>query len=586
MTATLEANSPPMPKPASRFAADLWQLIRPYWFSSERTSARLLLVGVVGLTLALVYMNVQFNTWYNDFYNSLQNKNRDAFFDAMGKFMVLATIYIVMYVYKIYLQQWLQIRWRRWMTERYLSAWLGNRVYYRMHLSREQTTDNPDQRISEDLNLFVDETLTLFLGLLDAVVTLASFVTILWGLSGALEFTLAGGTWEIYGYMVWVAVAYAAIGSAAAHWIGRPLIRLNFDQQRYEADFRFGLARFRDQTEGVALYKGEAQEQRGFHERFSAVIRNWWALMKRQKLFNFYASGYGQLATVFPFLVGAPRYFSGAIPLGGLMQISNAFSEVQRALSWFINVYPSVARWRATVDRLTGFHKAIEEASLAARTDDGLDTKPSTDGSLALEHPEIRKPTGEALIRGGRLALQPGEHVMVRGASGTGKSTLFRTIAGIWPFADGAMHLPQPFQPLFLPQRPYFPLGSLRHAVAYPSQPEDFGDDRIRAALIDVGLPSLAESLDEVAHWSQRLSGGEQQRVAFARALLHEPRWLFLDEATSNLDEQAERELYALIRARLPKGTIVSISHRPDPSATPARVVELVAGGPIGGTPR
>ena len=568
-----------------RFRADLWQLVRPYWFSEERVAARFLLLAVISLTLALVFMSVQFNAWYNDFYNSLQNKDSAAFADAMVKFMVLASIYIVMLVYKVYLTQWLQIRWRRWMTESYLAEWLGNGVYYRMHLSGEQT-DNPDQRISEDMKLFVEETLTLFLGLLDAVVTLASFVMILWGLSGALEFTVGGSTWELYGYMVWVAIAYAAIGSLAAHWIGRPLIKLNFDQQRYEADFRFSLARFRDQTEGVALFKGEAQESRGFRERFSAVTQNWWGLMKRQKLFNFYSTGYGQLATVFPFLVGAPRYFSGAIPLGGLMQISNAFGEVQRSLSWFINVYESIARWRAIVDRLTGFHKAIEEAARAARNEDGLDRKPSADGSLALEHPEIRKPTGEALIRGGRLALQPGEQVMVRGASGTGKSTLFRTIAGIWPFADGAMHLPQPFQPLFLPQRPYFPLGSLRHAVAYPSQPEDFGDDRIRAALSDVGLPSLAESLDEVAHWSQRLSGGEQQRVAFARALLHEPRWLFLDEATSNLDEQAERELYALIRARLPDGTIVSISHRPDPSPTPARVVELVAGGPIGGTSR
>ncbi len=574
------SSAPPTPK--SRFAADLWQLIRPFWFSEEKGAARLLLVSVVGLTLALVYMNVQFNTWYNEFYNSLQNKDKAAFFSAMRQFMVLATVYIVMYVYKIYLQQWLQIRWRRWMTERYLREWLGSGVYYRMQLGAERT-DNPDQRIAEDLNLFVDESLSLFLGLLDAVVTLASFVTILWGLSGALESTLGGSTWEIYGYMVWVAIAYAAVGSVAAHWIGRPLIRLNFDQQRYEADFRFGLARFRDQTEAVAFFRGEAQELQGFRARFAAVAQNWWQLMKRQKLFNFYASGYGQLATVFPFLVGAPRYFSGAIPLGGLMQISNAFSEVQRALSWFINVYPSVARWRATVDRLAGFHKAVEDALAAAKHAPGVARVPSASGTLELHDPEIRKPDGGIVVSGGRLAVAPGEHVSIRGASGSGKSTLFRTIAGIWPFASGTLKTPGGFDPMFLPQRPYFPLGTLRAAVAYPSAPESFGDERIRAVLGDVGLDGLRDALDETSHWGQRLSGGEQQRVAFARALLHAPAWLFLDEATSNLDEDAERMLLDLLRSRLPGSAIVVISHHPDPAGGRTRVVELVRGAALSG---
>lgn len=573
-------STPSAPKP--RFAADLWQLVRPFWFSDERVAARLLLFGVVGLTLALVYMNVQFNTWYNAFYNSLQNKDKVAFFAAMREFMVLASVYIVMYVYKVYLQQWLQIRWRRWMTERYLTQWLDNGVYYRLQFTADRT-DNPDQRIAEDLNLFVDESLSLFLGLLDAVVTLASFVTILWGLSGALEFTLGGTTWELYGYMVWVAIAYAAVGSLAAHWIGRPLIRLNFDQQRYEADFRFGLARFRDQTEAVAFFRGERQELQGFRARFAAVTQNWWQLMKRQKLFNFYANGYGQLATVFPFLVGAPRYFSGAIPLGGLMQISNAFSEVQRALSWFINVYPSVARWRATADRLTGFHHAIRATQAAARSEPGVDVVPSGTAALELHDAEIRRPDGEILLPGGQLAIAPGEHIAIRGASGSGKSTLFRTIARIWPFSRGVLKTPDGYDPMFLPQRPYFPLGTLREAVTYPSAPEQFSDEQIRAVLSDVGLPALHGTLDESAHWSQRLSGGEQQRIAFARALLHEPAWLFLDEATSNLDEDAERLLLELLRARLPRSAIVTISHRPDPSGARVRIVELMRGHALQG---
>jgi putative ATP-binding cassette transporter len=556
-----------------RFLRELWQLARPYWFSEEKTSARLLLAAIVGLTLTMVYLSVQFNSWYNDFYNVLQEKRKDEFLDQMARFMGLAVAYIVVAVYAVYLNQMLQIRWRRWMTDNYVRDWLRDRAYYRMQLSGNGT-DNPDQRIAEDMNLFVDDTLSLVLGLLNAVVTFVSFVGILWGLSGALDFSWNGTQYELYGYMVWVAVAYALVGSWLTHRLGRPLVKLNFDQQRYEADFRFGLARFRENTEGVALYGGEHDELAGFRERFSNVLANWWRIMKRQKILNFYTNGYSQLAVVFPFIVGAPRYFSGAIQLGGLMQISNAFGQVQGSLSWFINAYSLFARWRAAVERLTGFHAAIEQARLMTASQD-LQRETTAGTALSADHLDVSLPGGATLVQDAAFRIEQGDKVLLRGPSGSGKSTVFRTLAGIWPFATGRLHLPADFQPLFLPQRPYFPLGSLRQAVSYPAPVGQFGDDVIRAVLSDVGLEHLVARLDETGQWSQQLSGGEQQRMAFARALLLKPRWLFLDEATSNLDATAEERMYQLVHERLAQTTVVSIAHRPAVSGFHDRVLEL-----------
>jgi putative ATP-binding cassette transporter len=566
------------------FLRDFWQLVRPYWFSDEKNSARLLLGAIVALTLAMVYMSVQFNSWYNEFYNILQEKRKDDFLRSMGHFGMLAAIFIVMFTYNVYLKQMLLIRWRRWMTEKYLEDWLGRHAYYRMQLAAEPT-DNPDQRIAEDMKSFVSGALDLSLGFLDAVVTLASFVGILWGLSGSLDFSIGGTNYELYGYMVWAAVAYAFVGSFLAHKLGRPLIQLNFDQQRYEADFRFGLARFRENMEGVALYRGEADELAGFRERFGGVLANWWHIMKRQKLLNFYTTSYGQIATVFPFLVGAPRYFSGAIQLGGLMQISNAFGQVQGALSWFINVYGTFAEWKATVDRLTTFKHAITQARELTDTGDAVRIEPATGTGVSIDALEVSLPDERTLVSGASMSLAASERVILTGASGSGKSTIFRVIAGIWPFASGRIRTPSAFDPLFLPQRPYFPLGSLREVVAYPQDPATFGDDRIRAALIDVGLSGLADRLADVELWHHRLSGGEQQRVAIARALLIQPRWLFLDEATSSLDPASEGALYTLLCERLPDTAIISIAHRPELARFHHRGIRLDRTAPGGFVP-
>jgi vitamin B12/bleomycin/antimicrobial peptide transport system ATP-binding/permease protein len=549
-------------KKKTTFVRDLWALLQPYWKSEERGRAWLLLLANIGLILVTVYVTVLFNQWYNAFYNALQAKAQAEFFHQLGRFCVLAAIYILIAVYRIYLNQMLQIRWRRWLTDRYLSDWLRDRNYYRMQL-KDAGTDNPDQRIAEDFRLFVDESLSLGLGFLNAAVTLGSFVAILWSLSGSLEIPLGGTTYVIYGYMVWVAIVYAIAGTWLTHKIGKPLILLNFNQQKYEADFRYNLVRFRENCEGVALYRGEEDELRGFRARFNAVFENWWAIMKRQKLLTFFTAGYSQAAVIFPFVVGAPRFFSGAIQLGGLVQISNSFGQVQGALSWFIDAYTNFASWKASVDRLISFHNAVVRAQEENRAGLGLarvaDEK-NTD--LVASNLELELPTGRMLLAGINITVESGDHLLIIGPSGSGKSTLFRAIAGIWPFGAGQVRLPCDFRALFLPQRPYFPLGTLRQMVTYPGAPDTFTDAQVRAALEATGLGGLTERLDEQQNWAQQLSGGEQQRVAIARALLHRPRWLFLDEATSALDEPSQAQMYQLIRDSLKDTTIISIAHR------------------------
>ena len=372
------------------------------------------------------------------------------------------------------------------------------------------------------------------------MVTLLSFIGILWTLSGALE--LAGVS--IPGYMVWFAILYAGAGSLLTHTIGKPLIGLQFNQQRYEADYRFSLVRLRENAEGVALYRGENEELGNFRTRFANVIANWWGIMRKQKQLNFFTVSYAQLAIVFPYVVAAPRYFSGAIQLGGLMQTASAFGQVQESLSWFIDIYPSFAEWKATVDRLTGFAASLEKAREDA------------------EKLDLKLPQGRPLLSSVTIELKPGEHVLVTGPSGAGKSTLFRALAGIWPYWKGRIKLPKGARLLFLPQKPYLPVGSLKHAVCYPEDANRFSDEEIRESLKAVGLQSLAADLGRSENWAQVLSGGEQQRLAFARALLNRPDWLFLDEATASLPEEDQAALYRLLRERLPSTTLVSIGHR------------------------
>ena len=543
------------------FLKAFWALAQPYWTSKERGKGIALLVAVIGLSLGLVYINVKLNAWNNDFYNAIQEKRVDDFYSLLWQFTLYAFAYIGVAVYRLYLRQMLQIEWRTWLNGGFLDRWLKDRAYYRLQfLDRSKTAvgvDNPDQRIAEDLNLFVTNTLTLGLDLLSSIVTLVSFIAILWTLSGSI--TVFGVT--IPGYMVWVAIVYAGLGSWLTHVIGKPLIGLNFNQQRFEADYRFSLVRLRENSEGVALYRGEEEELGNFRARFGHVISNWWSIMRKQKQINFFTVAYAQAAIIFPFVVAAPRYFSGAIQLGGLMQIASTFGHVQGALSWFIEAYPQFATWKATVDRLTGFAAALEAARAQGTAEEG-ERSEGADDDLSVEDLSLRLPKGDVLLADTSVDLKPGENVLVTGPSGAGKSTFFRALAGIWPFWRGRIRLPRGARLLFLPQKPYLPLGTLKHVVSYPGEPSSFTNEDAAAALEAAGLGKLKDDLERSENWAQVLSGGEQQRLAFARALLIRPDWLFLDEATSSLPEEDQERLYRLLKEKLPRTTLVSIAHR------------------------
>jgi len=539
--------------------AECWGLVRPYWKSDERWLARALLTVVVGMNLGEVYLNVLFNQWNNDFYNSLQAVDQAAFWKALIRFSYLAAIFIVVAVYRTYLNQMLRIKWRRWLTAQYLSDWLGRQNYYRMQLFGGKT-DNPDQRISEDIEQFISLTLGLALGLLSAVVTLFSFLTILWMLSGPLEFVLGGTPVSIPGYMVWVAIVYALAGTWLTMQIGRPLISLNFNQQRYEADFRFSLVRLRENSESVAFYKGEAREQENFLGRFSAVVDNFWQIMRRQKRLNWLTSGYQQIAIIFPFVVAAPRFFAGKIQLGGLMQTASAFGQVQGALSYLIDAYSNIATWKAVTQRLSGFNHSIRDAEAMRLLAKSFERRLTNEPLIQTTDLIIRLPDGRRLLSQINLSIKPGDSLLITGPSGSGKSTLLRAFAGLWPYVEGTLTLPAHARLLFLPQKPYLPLGTLHAALTYPGA--DASDDEVQTVLSRCGLEHLAPRLGEVALWSHILSLGEQQRIAFARILLAKPEFVFLDEATSALDEAAESQLYGILKAQLPKTAIVSVGHR------------------------
>jgi putative ATP-binding cassette transporter len=529
----------------------------------------------------MVHINVLFNRWNNAFFSALQNKDQTAFLHELLRVSWLIGLFIFFAVYQLYLNQMLEIRWRRWLTERYLRAWLADGAYYRMQLAPGET-DNPDQRIAEDVHLLVSHTLTLVVGGLRALVTIVAFVAILWALSGTLTVPLGWSSLVLPGYLVWAALLYAMAGTWFTHWIGRPLVQLNFEKQRCEADFRFGLVRFRENTEGVALYRGETEELRGFRARFEAVVTNWWKIMRRQKRLTCFTAGYGQAAWIFPSVVAAPRYFRGELALGGLMQTVGAFNQLQDSLSFFVQSYKQVAEWCSVVERLAGFERALERLRIQAANGGGVRRAEGSASHLAVEGVNLYLPDGQPLITNVNLSFQRGDTILLGGVSGTGKSTLLRAIAGIWPFGQGEVRGSRDARLLFLPQKPYLPIGTLREVVSYPTMGWAIDDATLREALEVVGLPRLAGRLNEANHWALQLSPGEQQRIAFARALVQKPDWLFLDEATSALDEATEARLYRLVRERLAGTTVFSVGHRATLRAFHSRqlLVQLNRGGP------
>jgi vitamin B12/bleomycin/antimicrobial peptide transport system ATP-binding/permease protein len=570
----------------------VWALSFPYFQSDEKWKARGLLLAIVLLNLGSVYMLVQINDWYRLFYDALQVKNQTVFWQQLLRFTYLAFAYVIIEVYKFYLTQLLQVRWRAWMTRHYTQRWLEHKAFYTLELMRFSKeapvlADNPDQRIQEDVNLFTTDSVALSMGLLNQVVTLLSFTGILWGLSSGFEFTVGGATYEVKGFMVWMAVVYAIVGSVITHFMGRSLITLNFNQQRYEADFRHHMVRVREYSEAIALDKGEVVERTALDARFSDIFKNYLKLIATEKRLTWFTVGFGQAAIIFPFIVAAPRFFSGAIQLGQVMQIVSAFGYVQEALSWLVDNYANIAAWKATTDRLTSFEASLvtveaqhskqnkaqaQSHMVRAATKSAAGTNPSkAAGALQLHDLALGLPSGGQLLQHAELRAQAGDSIIVSGPSGSGKSTLFRTIAGIWPFTNlgsgGSIARPEAFaaQAMFIPQHPYFPNASLRIALAYPEEAAKYTDEALCAALDEALLPQLKTRLDEEDAWGQKLSGGEQQRLALARVFLKKPCWVFADEATSALDEATEKTLYERLLAHLQsvQGVLVSIAHRP-----------------------
>ncbi|AZS80421.1 ABC transporter ATP-binding protein/permease [Achromobacter spanius] len=529
-----------------------WRLAWPYLTPRRSWRPLLTLAVLLLLAMAAVRMTVLFSFWYNGFYSALQALDQSAFWRFLGIFSVLACVHVVRALADSYVGQAFDIHWRVWLNDRLTRDWLGAGAYYRGHFV-DEPVDNPDQRIEQDISMFVTGSRTLAIGALSAIVSLVAFTGILWGLSGPL---MVAGV-EIPRAMVFVVFLYVIVATWFAFKIGRPLIKLNFLSERLTANFRYALVRLRENAENVAFYQGEAVERGTLWTRFSAYIANLWARVYRGLKFDGFNLSVSQVAVVFPFILQAPRFFSGAIKLGDVIQTSQAFGQVQDALSFFRTSYDSFAQYRATLDRLNGFLDANE----AARALPSVDTEPLPDG-LEINGVTVRRPDGHALLQGLNLRLHPGQTLLIKGPSGSGKTTLLRALAGLWPYAQGHVRRPEGTAALFLSQRPYLPLGDLRSAVAYPGQALPQDDARLVDALRLVNLGHLSHRLDEVADWSRILSIGEQQRVAFARVLFNRPAIVFLDEATSATDEGLEHMLYGLLRSALPDCMLVSVGHR------------------------
>lgn len=567
------------------FIVGLFHLITPYWNSEEKKSARLYLAAIITLTIAAVYMTLLLNEWFNSFYSALQNYDSGAVYRGLLRFTGLAFAHIAFAVYSYYLQQRLALRWRKWMTKNYLAKWTGQQMYYRLEMFSQGTADNPDQRISEDINLFTARTLSFMSGLLRSATTIVCFIFVLWNLSEVLSFSAGGQEIHIYGYLVWTALAYSVFGTWITHKVGHRLVSLNYLQQKLEADFRFSMVRLRETAESVAFYNGAAKEEAFLSNRFMTLLRNTLFIIKKQKQLSWLTNSYAQIAIIFPFVVAVPRYLSQNISLGGLMQIANCFGKVQDAMSYFVDVYASLAEWQSCAERLLSFDKHIaaieketEEKSGSLVREETHDRLRLADVTISVPAMDENKRTRE-IISSASCTIKSGEHVILKGPSGSGKSTLLRTLAGFWPYVKGHISMPAPSEMMFIPQKPYIPMGTSAEAVSYPLETAD--EEILSPLLVECGLSHLMEKTDTEADWSHILSLGEQQKLAFVRVFLRKPKWVFLDEATSAMDEETEEKMYRLLTA-LPGTTVISIGHRSTLDKWHDRVLRITNGKLIG----
>jgi len=552
----------------TQWGRQFWQLSGDYFRPRQHGWRPLLsLLLIVLVTLAGVRLSVLFSNWYNGMYTSLQKLDQQAFWASMLLFAALATAHVGRVLFEYYLQQAFVIRWRQWLNERLLGQWLQRQAYYRSH-HLATPADNPDQRIQQDIASFVGNSLSLSMGVIDALVSTFEFTLILWGLSGALAILGV----EIPRSTVFIAYVYVIVATVFAFRIGRPLIRLNFLNEKLNADYRYNLMRVREYGENIAFYRGEQVEGAGLRQRFGQVIENAWALVFRNLKLSGFNLTISQTGVIFPFLLQAKRFFAKEISLGDMVQTAQAFGQLQTNLSFFRTSYDNFAEYKAVLDRLTGFQDACQQAANLPQA-----SHQPGDSGLSLQQLNVYRPDGQVLISQLSLSLQSGDALLIRGPSGSGKTTLLRAIAGLWPYCDGSMAYPQQAA-LFLSQRPYLPLGSLRDALSYP-QAAMHDDARIGTVLQTVQLGQLASRLDEVADWSRILSLGEQQRLAFGRLLLAAPRIAFLDEATSAMDEGLEDALYRQVRQQLPDTVLVSVGHRSTLLAHHSCQLQLAGGG-------
>lgn len=539
---------------------DAWKLAKPFWQSQERVLAWGLLAGIILFNVLFVQTMVMFNDWNRLFYNALQELNKPAFLEQVIQFFWIMSAALIVFLAKFFCVQYLHIRWQRWLVHAYLGAWLKDQAYYKMHMIKDPT-DNPDQRISDDIGSFVGTTLVLSEGIFNSLLTIGAFSIILWNLSGAFPLF---GKFYIPGYLFWAALLYAGGGTYIMIKVGRPLIKLDFNQEKFNANFRYSLVRLRENTESVAFYKGEKQENVEFKSRFSSIVQNFYQIIRQGIYVNSWMNVFNNFDAMFPALIMAPRFFKGEIKFGELMQVTSAFSTVRTSLSFIVNSYFSIAQWQAVVWRLSSFQKSLDEIYALSNVSYAQVTHTTNnDLEIKANFKNILLPQGELLLKDLYMTFKPGESTLISGPSGVGKSTVLRVIAGIWPFGHGNVSIPLNESLLFIPQRPYMPLGSLKTALCYPLTSEKISSSINLDEILDLcKLSHLKEKLHHVDDWARILSLGEQQRVAFARAFIQKPRWLFLDEATSSMDEELELSLYEALKKYLQNTTFISVGHR------------------------